>query len=83
MISCRPHYLPREFSSVFFVAVYIPPQTDAGTQTALKELYTAISKQENTHPEAALLVARDINAGKLKSVFTRTLTRTPPEGKTL
>jgi hypothetical protein len=33
MISCRPHYLPREFSSVFFVAVYIPPQTDAGTKT--------------------------------------------------
>ena len=31
MIICRPHYLPREFSSVFFVAVYIPPQTEAGT----------------------------------------------------
>ena len=24
MISWRPHYLPRVFSSVFFVAVYIP-----------------------------------------------------------
>ena len=24
MISCRPHYLPREFKSIFFVAVYIP-----------------------------------------------------------
>ena len=51
MISCRPHYLPREFSSVFFVAVYIPPQTDAGTKTALNELYFAISKQENAHTE--------------------------------
>jgi hypothetical protein len=69
IISCTPHYLPREFSSVFFVAVYIPPQTNAGTKTALNELYTAISKQENAHPEAALLVARDINAGKLKSVL--------------
>jgi hypothetical protein len=48
MISCRPHYLPRDFSSVFFVAVYIPPQTDAGTKTALNELYTSISKQEKT-----------------------------------
>ena len=57
MISCRPHYLSREFSSVFFVAVYIPPQPDAGTKTALNELYTTVSKQENAHPEVALLVA--------------------------
>jgi hypothetical protein len=51
MIRCRTHYLPREFSSVFFVAVYIPPQTDTGTKTALNELYMAINKQENAHPE--------------------------------
>ena len=69
MISCRPHYLPREFSSVFFVAGYIPPQTDAGTETTLNELYTAISKQETAHPEAVLLVAGDFIAGKLKSVL--------------
>ena len=69
MIRCRPHYLPREFSSVFFVAVYIPPQTDAGSKTTLNELYTAISKQENAHPETALQVAWDFNAGKLKSVL--------------
>ena len=54
MISCRPHYLPREFSSV-----YIPPQSGAGTKTALNELYSTISKQENAHPEATLLVAGD------------------------
>ena len=69
MISCRPHYLPREFSSTFFGAVYLPPQTYAGTKTPLNELCKAISKQENAHPEAALLVAGDINAGKLKSVL--------------
>ena len=69
MISCRPHYLPREFSSIFFVAVYIPPETNAGTKTALNELYKAISKQENAHPEVALLVAGDFNAGNLKSVL--------------
>ena len=69
IISCRPHYLPREFSSVFFVVVYIPPQIEAGTKTALNVLYSAISKEENDHPEAALLVAGDINAGKLKSVL--------------
>jgi hypothetical protein len=58
MTSCRPHYLPREFSSVFFVAVYIPPQSEAGTKTALNELHSAMSHQENAHLEAALLVSR-------------------------
>ena len=29
MISCRPHYLPREFSSIFFIAVYLPPWREA------------------------------------------------------
>ena len=69
MISCRPHYLPRDFSSVFFIAVYIPPQSEAGTKKTLNELYSAISNQENAHPETALLVAGDVNAGKLKSVL--------------
>jgi hypothetical protein len=57
LISCSPHYLPREFSSILFVAIYVPPQTDAGTKNALNQLNKAISKQENAHPEAALLVA--------------------------
>jgi hypothetical protein len=59
-----------EFSSILFIAVYLPPQTDAGTKTTLNELCKAISKQENAHPEVALLVAGDFNAGKLQSVFT-------------
>jgi hypothetical protein len=61
MISRRQHNLPREFSAVFFVAVY--------TKTALYELYFARCKQANFHPEATLLVAGDFNAGKLKSVL--------------
>ena len=69
MISCRPYYLRRVFSSIFFIAVYLSPQTDAGTKTALYELYKAISKLENAHPEAALLVAGDFNAVKLKCVL--------------
>ena len=69
MISYRPHYLPQDFSSVFIVAVYIPPQTDAGTKTVLNERYSAICKQENAHPEAVLLVAGDFNEGKLKFVL--------------
>ena len=44
MISCRPHYLPREFSSVLFVALFLPPLNEAGTKTALNQLYKAIRK---------------------------------------
>jgi hypothetical protein len=51
------------------VAVYLPPQTDAGTKTVFSQLYKEIRKQETTHPEVVLLVAGDINAGKLKSVL--------------
>jgi hypothetical protein len=43
------HTIYQEFLSIFFVAVYLPPQTDAGTKTALNELCRAISKQENAH----------------------------------
>ena len=60
--------MPREFSAILFVAVYLPPQADADTKTALSQVYKEISKQETTHPEVALLVAKDFNAGKLKSV---------------
>jgi hypothetical protein len=65
MISCRPNYLSREFSSILFKAIYLPPPNYAGTKTTLNQLYKAISKQENAHPEVALLVAGDFNAGKL------------------
>jgi hypothetical protein len=68
-ISCCPHYLQSEFSSVLFVAIYLPPQSEAGTKTILNQLYEVISKEENAHPEVALLVAGDFNAGKLKSVL--------------
>ena len=71
MISCRLHYLPREFSFTLFINIYLPQQTDGSTKTTLNELYKAISKQENAHPEAAPLVAGDFIAGKLKSVLPR------------
>jgi hypothetical protein len=59
-------------SSIFFVAVYLPPQTNAGTKTAL-ELYKAISKQENAHPEAVLLMAGDFNTGNLNPFYQHAL----------
>jgi hypothetical protein len=68
MISCRPLYLPRVFSNIFYVAVYLPPQTD-GTKTTLNELYKAINKQENAHPEALLLVAWGLMQGNLNLFY--------------
>ena len=61
--------MPREIPFIFFLAVYLQPQTDAGTKPTISQLYKEISKQETAHPEAALLVAGDFNAGKLKSVL--------------
>ena len=51
------------------MAVYLPPQTDAGTKTTLNDLYSAISKQENAHPEEALLAAGNLNVWTLKSIL--------------
>ncbi len=56
---CRPFWLPREFTAIIIMAVYIPPQ--ANTDQALRELYGNISEQETTHPDAAIsLVSADI-----------------------
>ncbi|CDR18940.1 unnamed protein product [Oncorhynchus mykiss] len=64
-IKCRPHYLPREFSSIIITAVYIPPQAD--TSMALNKLYLTLCKLESTYPEAAFIVAGDFNKANLKT----------------
>ena len=46
MISCRP-YLQREFSAIFFVAVYLPPQTDSGLRP---HSTNSMSIQVASHP---------------------------------
>ena len=66
-IKCRPHYLPREFTSVVIVAVYIPPQ--ACTKTALTVLHDALNSYQASDPMAALAVAGDFNKANLKKVM--------------
>lgn len=66
-ILCRPFYLPREFSAVIPIAVYIPPQ--ANTISALSSLHDVISKHLSDHPDAALLVIGDFNKANLKQVL--------------
>uniref|UniRef100_A0A1A8GH13 Reverse transcriptase domain-containing protein n=1 Tax=Nothobranchius korthausae TaxID=1143690 RepID=A0A1A8GH13_9TELE len=68
-VRCRPFYLPREFTTVFIIGVYIPPSANA--KEALGEMYTNISDLQNTHPDGLFIVAGDFNHANLKSVLPR------------
>ncbi|KAI4896487.1 hypothetical protein NFI96_008190 [Prochilodus magdalenae] len=69
VVRCRPYYLPREFTVVIVVAVYIPPQSDA--KLALTTLANAISKQQSRHPDAALIIVGDFNQTDLRTVLSK------------
>ncbi len=66
-IICRPFYLPREFTSIIITAVYIPPQAD--TSVALSKLHDELSGYINKHPDAASIIAGDLNKANLKKVM--------------
>lgn len=68
-VSCRPFYLPREFTVVIVMAVYIPP--DANVSAALSLLLDTINKQQLAHPDGALIVAGDFNRACLKTVLPK------------
>ncbi|KAK0147812.1 hypothetical protein N1851_012502 [Merluccius polli] len=58
IIKCRPFYLPREFSAILLVAVYIPPSGNNNDRDkAMSELYSAISDQQTAQPDGLLIVA--------------------------
>ena len=69
MISCRPHYLSRKLSSIILHSHLFTITNRCWHKDHTQPAVYAISKQENAHPEASLLVAGDFNAGKLKSVL--------------
>ncbi|KAI4903013.1 hypothetical protein NFI96_007809, partial [Prochilodus magdalenae] len=69
VVRCRPFYLPREFTAVLIISVYIPPGATA--KAALCELYSAISGLQNTHPDGLFIVAGDFNHVNLKSVLPK------------
>ncbi len=66
MLLCRPFWLPRKFTAIIIMAVYIPPQ--ANTDQALKELYRNISEQETVHPDAAFVVTGDFNKANFRTI---------------
>ncbi|KAK0155269.1 hypothetical protein N1851_002403 [Merluccius polli] len=69
VIKCRPFYLPREFSAILLVAIYIPPGSNNNRSEALYELHQHISDQQTAHPDAFLILAGDFNHANPKSVF--------------
>ncbi len=68
-VKCRPFYLPREFTAIVIVAVYIPPCANA--KDALRELYSAISEQQTNNPDGFFIVAGDFNHANLKTVLPK------------
>ncbi len=68
-VKCRPFYLPREFTAIVIVAVYIPPCANA--KDALRELYSAISEQQTNNPDGFFIIAGDFNHANLKTVLPK------------
>ena len=69
IVICRQFYLPWEFPSTFVAAIYIPPSASA--KEAVRELYGAISEQQNKHPNGLFIVACDFNHADLRSVLPK------------
>ena len=69
MLRCRPYYLPREFSSVFTVAVYIP--LDANLKNALQELLDVISRNMTKQLDGIFIVAGGFNQTDLRTVLPK------------
>ena len=72
IIKCRPYYLPREFTAILLVAVYIPPTSNTSDRyAALCELYQAISEQQTAHPDGFTILAGDFNHANPKTVLPK------------
>ncbi len=69
VVKCRPFYLPREFTVIVIVAVYIPPCANA--KDALRELYSAISEQQTNNPDGFFIIAGNFNHANLKTVLPK------------
>ncbi|KAK2811705.1 hypothetical protein Q5P01_000176 [Channa striata] len=57
--SVRPYYLPREFSHVLAVTVYVPPSADAAA--ACERVHSTVSQLQTQHPQALILFSGDFN----------------------
>ncbi|KAI4883080.1 hypothetical protein NFI96_000510 [Prochilodus magdalenae] len=58
-VGLRPYYLPREFSHVVVVAVYIPPS--ANPTSACDVIHSTIARLQTQHPTAFIAISGDFN----------------------
>ncbi len=68
-VKCRPFYMPREFTAIVTVAVYIPPC--ANVKDALLKLYSTISEQQTNNPDGFFIIAGDFNHANLETVLPK------------
>ena len=66
-VSIRPYYLPREFSHVIAVTVYIPPSANA--DSACELLHSVVSQLQTAHPQAFFLITGDFNHASLSATL--------------
>lgn len=83
-VSMRPYYLPREFSHVIVIAVYVPPSAHA--ETAMDVLHSVTSRLQTQHPQVLFLISGDFNHVSPSSVlptYTQYVTCPTRDNKTL
>ena len=59
VVSLRPFYMPREFSAIHVVVVYMPP--DANYNAAVGKLHEHIDMIENHSPDSVNIIVGDFN----------------------
>lgn len=83
-VSLRPYYLPREFTVVVAIVVYIPPSAKA--EVACDVLHTTIARLQSKYPEAFIVVSGDYNhvcLSKILPTFKQFIDCTTRGDKTL
>lgn len=58
-VSVRPYYIPREFSHVVVMAIYVPHRTLA--KEAVEEIQAAVHRVESASPDAFVVMSGDFN----------------------
>ncbi|TWW53288.1 hypothetical protein D4764_0092150 [Takifugu flavidus] len=66
-IGLRPYYLPREFTNVIAITVYIPPTGKA--DSACDVIHSVTADLQTKHPGAFILITGDFNHASLKSTL--------------
>ncbi|XP_073674252.1 uncharacterized protein [Garra rufa] len=67
-VSVRPYYIPREFSHVLVLTVYIPPSANAAA--ACECVHSTVSKLQTEHPQALIVISGDFNHVSLSATLT-------------